>query len=72
MGKKRTGGIIGFFKNVGLLFRCLFSAVSFVALWVGIAVCSLPYGVTLIIIGALATMLSVFANIIVPVIKLNK
>ena len=71
MGKKRTGGIIGFFKNVGLLLRCLFTAVSFAALWIGIALYSLPYGVILIIIGALATLLCIFANVVVPLLKLK-
>ncbi len=72
MGKKRSNGIIGFFKNVGLLLRCIFCAASFAVLWVGIALYSLPLGITLIIIGALATLLSVFANIIVPIIKLKR
>lgn len=71
MGKKRLSGIIGFFKSVGLLFRCIFCAVSFTALWVGIALHTQALGITLIIIGALATALSIFANIIVPVIKLK-
>ena len=72
MGKNRSGGIFGFFKSVGLLFRCLFCAISFTALWVGIALYTLPFGILLIIIGSLATLLSIFANIIVPLIKLKK
>ena len=60
-----------FFKNVGLLLRCLFTLISYSVLWVGIAVYNTSYGVWLIIIGVLATLLSVFANIILPVSRLK-
>ncbi len=67
--KKR--GIAAFFKNCGLLLRCLFATVSYATLWVGIVLHGQLLGVVLIIIGVLATLLSIFANIIVPVSRLK-
>ncbi|MBR4933328.1 MAG: hypothetical protein IKZ03_02605 [Clostridia bacterium] len=60
-----------FFKNCALLLRCIFALASFAALWVGIAIYNTNYGVWLIIIGALATALSLFTNIVLPVSKLK-
>ncbi len=60
-----------FFKNIGLLLRCLFGAISYTTLWVGIALYNAPFGIWLIIIGALATVIAVLTNIVIPVMKLK-
>ena len=69
--KKNTSKIGTFFKNIGLLLRCLFASLSFATLWVGIALHAHTYGVFLIIIGALAVILSLFMNIILPISRLK-
>ncbi|MBE6588218.1 MAG: hypothetical protein E7647_07390 [Ruminococcaceae bacterium] len=61
----------GFFKSLWLLIRCLFGSLSFTALWLGILIIESPIGITVTVIGALASLLSVYANIIVPVIRLR-
>ncbi len=61
----------GFFRKCAMLFKCIISAVSYTVLWVGIALHTQTVGIILIIIGALASLLSVFANIIVPLAKLK-
>ena len=75
MGKKRknkkSGKFTGFFKNFGLLLRCLFSAVAYCALWIGIAFCSETYGILILIIGILAVIVSVLTNIVIPISRLK-
>ena len=69
--QKKNNKFTAFFKNCGLLIRCLFASVSFSVLWIGIATYGTTYGIWLIIVGALASLLAVFANIVVPLIKLK-
>lgn len=67
---KKTG-ISGFFKNFGLLLRCLFATLSYSVLWIGIVLYNTSFGVWLIIIGALASVIAVFANVVIPIMKLK-
>ena len=61
----------GFFRKIALLLKCFISAISYTVLWVGIALHAHTIGVILIIIGALASLLSIFANIALPLAKLK-
>ena len=72
MNKKRSKNKIAeFFKKLGLLFRCIISSLSFAMIWIGITLIPFRTGIILIVVGSLLTVVSIYYNVIVPVIKLK-
>ena len=58
-----------FFRKLLLILRCIITAVSYAVLWVGIVLCPSALGVIGTVIGALSSLLCIYANIIVPLIR---
>ncbi len=68
--KKNTSPVSDFFKKVWLLLRCIFTSLSFVGLWAGIALLESSLGIYIIIISAILLILCIYTNIILPIMRI--
>ena len=70
--KKGVSPITDFFKKVWLLMRCLFTSLSFCALFAGIAIIKSTYGIYIVIASSVLLIFCIYANIILPVSRIPK
>ena len=61
-----------FFHNLWLLIRCVLTSLSFCALWCGLVLKDHEYAKWIVVVSVPLLILSVFANVLIPISKLNK
>jgi len=71
MSNMRDEKKISMWKNLVLLLKCVVSSLSFAAVWAGLSLLDYPFGIWITIIGAVFSVLSLFYNLLLPLLRLK-